>query len=319
MRLAAHIKHLTEMHVTEIKAEEYKNLFKAVPHVFNSVEFSELNKHKAEAVSYLAFADGGKTKAGLILGERADGLYSPFSAPFGGFTTCGKLRLSTMDEIAAALKQYSCAKGKPVRVTLPPTVYDETQISKWTCALQRHGRLMPVNLNYHFDLSLFQRYRDVMERNARKNLSRAMREDLKLEALGSAPGGVERAYGVIRTNREEHGYPLRMTLQEVKDTVKTIRADFFVMTHGGTDVAAAQVFHVAEGTAQVIYWGDIKAYSHLRTMNMLAYSLFKHYYEQGLKTLDIGPSTEDGIPNNGLCDFKESIGCSVTPKFMFVL
>lgn len=307
------------MHVTEVNAEEYNHLFKAVPHAFNSAEFAELNKHKAEAVSYLVFADGEKTKAGLILGERADGLYSPFSAPFGGFTTCGKLRLSTMDGVAAALKQYSCAKGKTVHITLPPTVYDETQISKWAGTLQRYGRLMPVNLNYHFCLGLFPHYRDVMERNARKNLSRAMHEDLKFEALGSTPDAAERAYGVISANREEHGYPLRMTLQDVKDTVKTIRADFFVMTHGGTDVAAAQVFHVAEGTAQVIYWGDIKAYSHLRTMNMLAYSLFGHYHAQGLKTLDIGPSTEGGMPNNGLCDFKESIGCGVTPKFTFVL
>ena len=35
--------------------------------------------------------------------------------------------------------------------------------------------------------------------------------------------------------------------------------------------------------------------------------------------LDIGPSTENGIPNYGLCEFKESIGCSVTMKYSFEL
>ena len=307
------------MHITEIEAGEYKQLFKNMPHVFNSVEFTELNKHKVEAVKYLAFADGGKPKAGLIVGKRSGGLYSPFSAPFGGFTTNGKLRTGTMEEIVSTLKRYSRSTGTPVHITLPPTVYDETQISKWANTLQRYGTLLPINLNYHFDLSMFPRYQDIIERNARKNLRRAMQEDLELLYLGCTPDCIWRAYEVIKANREEHGYPLRMTLQAVKDTVETIKADFFVMTHGGTDVAAAQVFHVAEGTAQVIYWGDIKAYSHLRTMNRLAYSLFAHYHAQGLKTLDIGPSTEDGTPNNGLCDFKEGIGCRVTPKFSFIL
>ena len=91
------------------------------------------------------------------------------------------------------------------------------------------------------------------------------------------------------------------------------------MTHGGVDVAAAQVFHVAKGVAQVVYWGDLRAYSHLRTMNSLAYMLFAYYHATGLKVLDIGPSTEGGVPNHGLCEFKEGIGCSVTPKFSFML
>ena len=54
-------------------------------------------------------------------------------------------------------------------------------------------------------------------------------------------------------------------------------------------------------------------------MNYLAYSLFDYYADNGLRILDIGPSTEDGIPNYGLCEFKESIGCSVTMKYSFEL
>jgi hypothetical protein len=90
------------------------------------------------------------------------------------------------------------------------------------------------------------------------------------------------------------------------------------LTHEGVDVAAAQVFHVAEGVAQVIYWGDLKEYSQLRTMNLLSYRIFEYYYKaKEIKLLDIGPSTENGVPNVGLCDFKESIGCSTSPKFCF--
>ena len=113
---------------------------------------------------------------------------------------------------------------------------------------------------------------------------------------------------------------MRMTFEQVWQTVsRVITADFFVLEHEGCDVAAAQIFHVADGIAQVVYWGDIRQYAKLRPMNYLAYSLFGYYADNGLRILDIGPSTEDGIPNYGLCEFKESIGCSVTMKYSFEL
>ena len=110
-----------------------------------------------------------------------------------------------------------------------------------------------------------------------------------------------------------------MTLDDVEKTVRTVPADFFLLQYERKDVAAAQIFHVAEGIAQVIYWGDLRAYSHLRPMNYFAYRLFMHYQREGLRILDIGPSTMDGTPNYGLCDFKTAIGCEITPKFAFMI
>lgn len=307
------------MRLTEIDAEEYKGLFGNPLHVFDTVGFSELNRHKVKSLRYLAFSDT-KVRAGIVAGERADGLFSPFSAPFGGFSVRGRQRLSCMYECASLLKDYARQSGLPFFVTLPPLVYDVSQLSKWVNVLQCCGRTVCVDLNYHFDLPLFQSYEEHIERNARKNLHHALAEDLVLVKLDSSCyDDVERAYRVISENRREHGYPLRMSLQEVISTVKIVPADFFVMTHDGIDVAAAQIYRVAAGVAQVIYWGDLRAYSRLRTMNALAYRLFEYYSSSGMKVLDIGPSTENGVPNHGLCEFKEGIGCSVTPKFHFLL
>ena len=130
---------------------------------------------------------------------------------------------------------------------------------------------------------------------------------------------VERAYIVIKRNRQERGFPLRMTLQDVLATRKIINADFFVMSYEGIDVAAAQVFHVAKDIAQVIYWGDLPQYSHLRTMNYFTYKVFEYYSQTNIQILDIGPSTEDGVPNYGLCEFKENIGCEVTLKHTLLI
>jgi hypothetical protein len=69
----------------------------------------------------------------------------------------------------------------------------------------------------------------------------------------------------------------------------------------------------------VIYWGDINGYSELRPMNYLSYKVFEHYHNSDIRIVDIGPSSEQGVPSYGLCNFKESIGCVTTLKPTFYL
>ena len=69
--------------------------------------------------------------------------------------------------------------------------------------------------------------------------------------------------------------------------------------------------------AQVIYWGNISKYNNYKSINYLAYELIKYYKKEGFDYLDIGPSSECGIPNYGLCDFKDSIGCELSVKCCF--
>lgn len=306
------------MQLYEVTAEEYAQAgFYA--HVYNTPEFSELNKAKTNGLHYILIKDN-KTRFSIVLGEKGDSMCSPFSAPYGGFNMKTPQRIAYMDEAAALLKDWGKSHDKKIKITLQPSVYDDTQLSKWANVMFRNGRLTNIDLNYHFDLSRFPHYEDFIDRSARKNLHKAMAEDFVISHLDSSNADdISRAYDVISINRKEHGYPLRMSLQNVADTVKIIDADFFVVSHNGTDVAAAQVFKVTDDVAQVIYWGDLRQYASLRTMNFLAYKVFEYYYQKGFWILDIGPSTEDGVPNNGLCDFKEAIGCSVTQKLFFEL
>ncbi len=305
------------MQINEILPNEYATLFPA-SHVYNSVEFAELNSCKAERVVYLSVGDS-KPRFGIILGRRAEKLMSPFSAPFGSFTMKGKQRLEYMEEAVDLLLDYSRRRGKKLSVTLPSMVYGETELSQWINIFSRKMQTASVELNYQFPLERFDNYTTLIERNARKNLNHALKENFVFQQLDiSRLEDVERMYAVINRNRAERGFPLRMTLDQVWATVsRVVTADIFVLSHEGADVAAALVYHVASDIAQVIYWGDIRRYSQLRPMNRLTYSVFKHYREVGLRVLDIGISTEDGVPNFGLCDFKESIGCTVSLKYSF--
>jgi hypothetical protein len=52
-------------------------------------------------------------------------------------------------------------------------------------------------------------------------------------------------------------------------------------------------------------------------MDFLALNLFNHYKKLGFKFIDIGISSEAGIPNEGLVRFKEIHNCTSSLRFSF--
>lgn len=308
------------MEIQRVNSDTYTRHFDQTGHVFNSVRFALLNETKCDKVHFLLFCDN-RVRMGIILGERGDMLSSPFSAPFGSFSFSEEPHIECIEKAVDALLEYSRQQGKRLKITLPPPIYGQSFNAKTVSVLTRTGTTLAwIDLNYHFDLSRMTHYEAWIDRSARKNLKKALNCGMTFSQLDSNnPDHVTRVYNVISDNRSSHGYPLRMSLNDILSTIALIKADFFIVTDGINDIAAAQVFHVDRDIAQVIYWGDRDGYGLLRPMNFLSYNLFCHYHKSGLKMLDIGPSTEEGIPNHGLCRFKENLGCEISLKHTFIL
>lgn len=304
------------MKIERVSATNYEQTIQP-RNIFLTASFAELNHHKVNDIHYLVFSDS-RTRLGIILGETDSALHSPFSAPYGGFCQHHTQRLQHIDNAIELLGDYARQIGKKVEIALPPSVYDETFISMQLSAFQRSGHILPADLSYHFQLSDFDFYDRVIGVKAKQKLRHSLREDFVF-SKAETPLEKQRAYEVIRQNREEKGYLLRMSWEEIKKTTALVESDFFLLSHSGRDVASAMVFHVEPDIYQLIYWGNINDSASLRPMNLLAYRLFEYYSHTSLKILDIGPSTTDGIPNYGLIDFKESVGCRPSPKFHFEL
>jgi len=310
------------MEIIEVDYKEYSSIITEPYHVFGSGSFTHLNQSKADKVYYLLFKDS-KYRLGLTGGIRDNIFLSPFSAPFGGFQYVNsEIKLNQIEE---ALNEFiAWARGKKIesiRITLPPNLYQESFIAKQSNVLYRKGFFIEqIELNFSFNTEkLDDEYSTLLWRNARKNLKIGTSNNLIFFKCSSENDKNE-AYSIIKKNREAKGYPLRMTWEQMKDTIEVIKADFFICKEpDGKNIAAAITFYVAKDTIQVIYWGDDLDYSHLKTMNYLSYNLFKYYKEQNIRIIDIGPSTENSIPNYGLCEFKESIGCDISQKLTFEL
>lgn len=306
------------MEVLEVEAKYYDSVFLKPYHNFNIGAFNSLNQHKCDKVFYLVFKDS-KVRLGIILGLKEGILNSPFSAPFGGFQYINEdIGINQIDASLIALDKWVVLNQfRGLKIVFPPVFYNINFLTKIHNCLYRGGfEQVNLDVNYQFPTyKLDENYFANIWYNARKNLKKGINANLSFEKLED--DNFEIAYRIIEENRKLRGFPLRMTWEEVKETTSVFEADFFVVRKDSIEIASAIVFHVAVGIVQVVYWGDLPQFSEYKTMNFLSYELFKYYKESGIKVIDIGPSTENSNPNNGLCEFKESIGCDLSSKFSF--
>jgi hypothetical protein len=305
------------MTIEQVSAAEFDAALKSPYHVFASAAFNHMNEAKADELFFLLFKDT-KTRLALCAARVGTELRTPFSAPCGGFSFISDdLKFQYLDEAVDLLIAWARSKDiGNVKITLPPMLYNEAFISKQFNTFYRKGfAISASDINHSFRTEKFDaQYIPSLWHNARKNLRISLDSNLTFRQTKSESER-EEAYSVIRDNREARGFPLRMTWEQVRTTTEVITSDFFLVTNGEKNVASAIVFHVAPGIVQIIYWGDLPEFASLKTMNFLSYHVFQHYKNSGIRIIDIGISTDNSIPNFGLCDFKESIGCDVTSKF----
>ena len=308
------------MEIRKLSANEFKDVFSNPYHVFNRFEYNDLNALlKGVEINCLGFKNK-KYKLGII-GVIDEGKFrSPFSAPFGGFSYAREeVSLQSIDEAIDLFIEYCSSNSiKEIELTLPPFFYDMSFLSKLSNALfRREFVLAKSDLNYSIHLpTTLEDYISTLHYNARKNLDIALTKNFRFYQCFTSEEK-EMAYEVIKKNREERGFPLRLSFETILKTIDIISADFFITELDNMAVAGAMVFHVSKDIVQVVYWGDLPKYSIHKTMNYLSYSIVCHYQSTSVRIIDIGPSTENSIPNYGLCDFKESIGCEVFPKYSY--
>lgn len=307
------------MEIINLNFKDFKSIFQVPFHIYSSVDFNFLNKGKVEEVFFLGFKEK-KYRLGLIIGLNKKKMISPFSAPFGGFIFIkNDVRVNYLDGAIIELEKFAKKKLiKELEITLPPSIYNEKFISKQINSFFRADfNIENVELNNHLNLNIFNEgYINDIWHNARKNLKIALNENMVFRQCLNIEKK-KKAYEIIELNRKVRGFPLKMSWQQVCNTIEIIESSFFLIYHEGNYIAAAIIFKVSEGIHQVIYWGDNPEFARFKPINFLSYKVFEHYKKLGAEIIDIGPSTENSSPNLGLAEFKESIGCSVSTKFTF--
>ena len=280
--------------------------------------YNALYANKGFEVFEFRYDSGSKSLLRGFLGNKDATLFSPFSAPFGGFwPLTNDVSLSDYTSLAQDLREFLGENDLAgCHLTLPPACYGNEAVSR-----QMHGFLGAgfsvdyVDVNHSLDLTK-EDFSSGLRRGGRRSLRNAESQNLVFVEAGTEPER-RRAYNVIQTNRRQKDNPMHLSYDDLLEVRDIAEVTFFLITKDDEDVAGAVVYAISPGIMQVVYWGHDVNFNELNPIHFLASNLFR-IYQGTASVLDIGPSSSHGVADDGLCQFKESIGCSTTLKFSLV-
>lgn len=301
-----------------VSKEQYKAIVESPFSGFDSVEFAELNAHKVDEVKYFIFGDKANHFA-LVAGAKDNALKCPFSATFGIFSEIRQNnQINYYYDAVCALVSWCKDNGfEKIIFATPPLFYHQSHITKFQNALFCAGfKVVDYDMNFEFFLKNAINYHEIINRNSKRKLKIAYDNNLKFNKTSD----LSQVYEIIKANRKGRGFPLWLSQKDISDTANFIKSDYFLVSCDGKAIASAYIQHITQNVANVVYWGNLAESNELCPMNFLAEQVYMHYQNDSkIKYISIGTSTLDSVANVGLCYFKESIGCIVSPKLRFAL
>ena len=297
---------------------DYKNFVINPFSMFDTCDFVELNKNKVDEIKYFIF-NNGKNRFGLIAGIKDGILKCPFSATFGIFSEITKHNkiLHYHEAINVLIDWCKINNIKKIIFCTPPLFYNTSHITKFHNALICNNfKILDYDVNFQLNLKKNIKYDCLLSTDARRNLKQAYKNNLKFEKTNN----LSDVYKIIKINREEKGFPLWLSEQDIENTSNIIKTDYFLVSNESKYIASAYIQHITDKIVNIVYWGNLQASDKLYPMNYLAEQIYNYYLNNtNIDYISIGTSTLDSIPNFGLCNFKENIGCQCSPKLNFVL
>ena len=293
----------------EVSSKTYNTHFQTSPHPYIQSDFIDLNQNKVEKIVRL-LENEKKVSMGLVAGISRNVLKSPFSAPFGGFHfRTDNQYISEIEKFIIKLINYAkvnCISS--VELTLPPFIYHESFNSKVINVLLRNGFEVGIlDITNWLDLKRFNG--SFTNRTSRKFAKQAQKHNLRFSLLDNQDEK-EEAFNIILRNRTRFERQIHMTYQDLENTSKLWPVNFFCVYDKKNVMISSGVFYQGHNRIiQGVFWGDREVGRSLRAIDFLSLNIWNYYKDMGYDAIDLGISTEMGIPNEGLIRFKESHDC----------
>jgi hypothetical protein len=301
----------------EISPKQFKHLFPKDPHPFISEEFLILNKEKVDKIVRLV-EDQPKVNIGLVAGIK-DGIYNTsYSSPFGGFHYRREsIHVSTIEKFLEELIQYFKDNNiKKANLSLPPSLYQESFNAKMINAFIRLGFTMQLpEITCWIDLNNFKG--KFSTKSSREFYNQAVRNELQFNILSDIDDK-RAAYDLVKQSRARYNRPIYMDFNDILSTGKLWPVDFFSVTSSIGELLSAMIlYRFPDKIVYAVLSGDTEAGRPLRAVDFMFFKIFEHYKSEGFWYIDVGTSTESGVPNSGLLRFKEEHEAVSSLRFSF--
>jgi hypothetical protein len=135
-----------------------------------------------------------------------------------------------------------------------------------------------------------------------------------------SPEHLADAYTLIVDSRQNKGYPVTMTLHELQNTFSKFVNSYLLFGVKENDklIGTAVCIRVSSEILYAFYIGDSLDHRPLSPVTFLVDGIYNYCRTHGYKLLDLGISSDKGILNSGLYNFKRTFGAIDSPKPTFI-
>jgi hypothetical protein len=285
--------------------------------LFNDERYHHINAGPDERLFHFDHCVDGEligTLSGVICGEV---LECGHSAPYGGidFRRPGVVVGTIVNLLQAARRSAAAEGARAILIKARPGYYGENETATIFALLGLGATLRGCELSLGLDTSRWhtiEDYERTLKPPARHILHRGLRAGLSLRAANGASEWAA-CYELLAETRRRRGARLRISFDYVMRVRETFgeRIVMYRCLQADDLAGAALVYRVLPDRDYVVTWGDDFRRRPGGVMNAIAYHLVRTAIADGVGLIDIGISSVDGAPDDGLIQFKRHIGAAV--------
>lgn len=289
-------------------------------HLFNTPQFFDIHRTPGACYLQLVSSGSGQVAANIHFAEESHGVFrSPRLGTFGSFDFKTLPDIEVVEFFAGETERVLKERGATeIKIISPPFAHAPELSHLIYLALHNRGySATPHSLNQSIRLDA-RPFSARVDADGRRRLIRARELGFVPRRLSSL-AELSAAYQLILDNTCRKGYSLSMTWERVREMAGIFgdRVYGFAVFRDAGMVAASITIRVSRDVVYVFYWGDAAGFAGVSPIILLAETIHEHARAEGAAWVDIGTSTNEGVPNYGLIHFKRNLGCEASLKLTY--
>lgn len=245
-----------------------------------------------------------------------DSMFRGISTPFSGFQFAPGVQTEIREKMLQAILS-DLGKNAEIEIRLAPNCYYNSDAMFIDLLTDFKFKQTIIDFNHHLKVG-HRPFRDGVDQANKNKLNKAQKDGISFSFHDATH--LEAAYQLIEKNRQAKGYPLSMTFDQLSQAFSAFSNKYYLSV-GQFGESLASVIISIRVTSRILYNFymadnyDYRSYSPLVAHNDFIYSWAQ---KQGYELIDLGTSSENGIRNEGLSDFKKHLGGIETNKIQIL-
>ena len=277
--------------------------------VFNSPEFQSLKTGESK---YFVLFDQEQPIARICFRIDNYQAISGYQATFGSIDADSRLPEETAKYFAEQVCMSLETNGiQKIIIKHWPEYYEGTHnLSEIYCEVGFEEIVSEINQH----LVVQEEFKLLIRKNERKKLNQSIKQGYIFRPLSIED--LTAVHLLVTETRERKGYPVSMNYDELHETMKILPDNYLLFGLFDQDklIATSVSIRVSQDILYNFYHADDISYRSTSPLVMLVQEIYHYCQQNGIKILDLGVSSTNGLINQGLFNFKKNLGCISSRK-----